>query len=522
MPSSVGAIPGSCEIHPRWVSPAAGRRGERGLTHYQALTERPDHVAAVRRSRQEVSVLPDTRSDPEPAAGAEPSPEEKAELERLRAEEADERAEVERLRAEVTALRSQENGKAHRRRISWRTPVSLVLIIVGCILAPVSVLGVWAGNEVSDTGRWVATVEPLVHDPAMQNYLTDQITNQITSRINITGTVNQAAAQLNSRGLPKISSLLNQFAPQIASSVTGFIHSTVHSVVSSQAFATAWVQVNTVAHQALVKVLSGQGGGAISTSNGQIVLNLGPLIAVAKQDLVAKGFKLASSIPPVTPTLALFQAKDLGKAQTLYRLVKAGRIVTPLVALLFIAAGVYAARGRRRALVGAGLGLVASMLVLAIILLIARSVYLSSVPSSTLPSDAAASVFDAFVHFIKVGLRVVLVVGLVVAIGAFFTGPSHTAVQTRSGLTSGIDWIRHYGERRGVSTGPFGQWTYLHPRSLRVGAVALAALIFVFWGEPTALVVIVIVVVLLVVLGLIELIGRPPVTPEVAAHAEGS
>ena len=392
-----------------------------------------------------------------------------------------------------------------------------MLITLGCILAPVSVLGVWAGNEVSNTGRWVATVEPLVHDPAMQNYLTDQITNQITSRINITGTVNQAATQLNSRGLPKIASLLNQFGPQIASSVTGFIHSTVHSVVSSQAFATAWVQVNTVAHQALVQVLSGQGGGAISTSNGQIVLNLGPLIAVAKQDLVAHGFKLASNIPPVTPTLALFQAKDLGKAQSFYRLIKAGKIVLPILALILIAAGVYVARGRRRALVGAGLGLAASMLVLAIGLLIARSIYLSSVPSSTLPSDAAASVFDAFVHFIKVGLRVVLAVGLVVAIGAYFTGPSHTAVRTRSALASGIDWIRHYGERKGLSTGPVGQWTYLHRRSLRVGAVALVTLIFVFWGEPTALVVIVLVIVLLVLLGLIELIGTPTATPVPAA-----
>jgi hypothetical protein len=37
--------------------------------------------------------------------------------------------------------------------------------------------------------------------------------------------------------------------------------------------------------------------------------------------------------------------------------------------------------------------------------------------------------------------------------------------------------------------------------------VALAALVFVFWGQPTAAVVIVIAVILLVVLGLIELIG---------------
>jgi hypothetical protein len=43
--------------------------------------------------------------------------------------------------------------------------------------------------------------------------------------------------------------------------------------------------------------------------------------------------------------------------------------------------------------------------------------------------------------------------------------------------------------------------------------VALAALIFVFWGRPTAAVVIVLAIVLLVILGLIELIGRPPAQP---------
>jgi hypothetical protein len=426
----------------------------------------------------------------------------------------EERAELERLRAKTAELQSQ--GPAHRRRFSWRAIVAVVLIVLGCVLAPVAVLGVWAGNEVSDTGRWVATVEPLIHDPAIQNVLTDKITDQITSQLNITGTINQAATQLNSKGLPRISTLLNTFSPQIASAVTGFIHSTVHTVISSKAMANAWVQVNTVAHQAVVKVLSGEGGGAISTSNGQIVLNLGPLIAVAKQDLLARGFSLASNIPPVSPTLALFQAKDLGKAQAGYRLIKALKIVLPILVVLLLAGGVYVARGRRRALVAAALGLVASMLVLAIGLLIARSIYLSSVPSSVLPSDAAAAAFDAMVHFIKVGLRVVLAVGLVVAIGVFFTGPSHTAVQTRSALKSGMARIRNFGERKGVSAGPFGQWTYAHRRGLRIGAVALFALIFVFWGQPTALVVILLVVLLLVVLGLIEVVARPGAEPQAA------
>jgi hypothetical protein len=451
----------------------------------------------------------------EPGPGTEShelSPDERAELERLRVET----AELERLRAEKAELHSQ--GVARRRRIGLRTPVAIVLIVLGCVLAPVAVLGVWAGNQVSDTGQWVATVQPLIRDPAIQNVLTDRITNEITSRLNITGNVNQAAAQLNSKGLTRIGSLLTTFGPQIASSVTGFVHSTVHSVIASPAMANAWVQVNTVAHQSLVNLLSGRGNGALSTSNGQIVLNLGPLITVAKQDLVARGFSLANSIPNINPTVALFEAKNLGKAQSGYRLVSDLPIIAPIVVFVVLGAGVFVARGRRRALVGAGLGLAASMLVLAIGLLIARSIYLSSVPSSVLPSDAAAAAYDAFVHFIKISLRVVLAVGLVVALGAFFTGPSRAAVATRSGLKSGMERIRNFGERRGVSAGPVGRWTYLHRRILRVSAVALVGLIFVFWGQPTAVVVIVLVVVLLVLLGLIELIGRPAAVPETAGQ----
>ena len=435
----------------------------------------------------------------------------------------DERAELERLRAESAKGEGQGEGQGaggkRRRHLSWRTPVSIILIVLGCILGPVAVLGAWAGTEVSDTGRWVATVEPLIHDPAIQNVLTDKITTEITSRLNITGTVNQAAAQLNDRGLTRISSLLTTFGPQIASAATGFIHSTVHTVVTSPQAAKIWVQVNTTAHQALVKVLSGEGNGAISTANGQITLNLGPFIAVVKQDLIQHGFALASNIPPISPTVALFQANDLGKAQAAYRLIKTLKIVLPILALALLAGGVWVARKRRRALIGATLGLAASMVVLAIGLVIARSIYLNSVPPTVLPGDAAAAAFDAMVYFIRVSLRVVLAVALVVAIGAFITGPSRAAIQTRSGLKSGAGWVRNFGERRGVSTGPVGEWTYAHRRILRIAAVALMAVIFVFWGHPTLVVVIVLVVILLVLLGLIELIGRPPAAePETAAQ----
>jgi Flp pilus assembly protein TadB len=61
-------------------------------------------------------------------------------------------------------------------------------------------------------------------------------------------------------------------------------------------------------------------------------------------------------------------------------------------------------------------------------------------------------------------------------------------------FSSGLGRIRGGGQ-----SGPASRWTHAHLHALRIGAVALAALIFVFWGRPTAAVTIVIAVLLLVV-----------------------
>jgi len=429
----------------------------------------------------------------------------------------DERAELKRLRTEVTDLRKGPD-RPRRRRVSWRTPVSALLIVIGCVLAPVAVVGVWTANQVSDTNRYIANVEPLIHDPAIQNALTDKVTTAITSHLNVVGYTNQAAALLTSKGLPRVGTLLKTFGPSIASAVAGFVHNTVHKVVTSPQFANAWIQVNRVAHQSLVKALSGQGG-SITVSNGQVTLDLAPFIAIVKQALVKRGFTLVNSLPPIHPTLALFSSKTLVQAQTLYRLINDLKIILPILSLLLIAAGVYIARQHRRALIGAGLGFAASMLVLGAALLVFRGVYLNSVPNSVFPANAAAAAFDTLVRFIKEALRVLLVVGLIVAIGAFFTGPSTTAVRTRAGFVSAFDWLRSSGERKGLSTGPAGRWTYAHRHALRISAVGLAAVIFVFQGRPTAGSVIVLVILLLLVLGLIELIGRPPAKTEIASQS---
>jgi hypothetical protein len=361
-----------------------------------------------------------------------------------------------------------------------------------------------------------------VHNPAVQGALADKITNQITASLNVKALADQVGTELSGRGLTRAGALLTNFAPSIASSVDGFIHSQVLRIVSSPAFAKAWVQANQVAHGQLVAALSGRTGGAISSSNGQVSISLGPFIAVVKKDLSARGFTLVNSIPAINPTFPLFSTRELVRAQSGYRLINDLKIALPILSLLLMGAGIYIARQHRRALIGAGLGLAASMLVLAAGLAIARGIYLNSVPSNVLPSDAAAALFDTFIRFIKFGLRALLAIGLIVAAGAFLTGPSVTAVRTRRAFGSGLSRVRRRGELAGLRTGPVGTWTYAHRKGLRISAVALVAVVFVFSGQPTALLVVLLVILLLVALGLIELIGRPPVRPETAAHVGAS
>lgn len=78
------------------------------------------------------------------------------------------------------------------------------------------------------------------------------------------------------------------------------------------------------------------------------------------------------------------------------------------------------------------------------------------------------------------------------------------------GLKAGLGWIRSSGENADGRTGPAGTWTYAHRKGLRISAVAVAAVVFVFWSQPTGMVALIIAIILLAVLGLIELLGRPP------------
>src|SRR5206468_3558962 len=115
----------------------------------------------------------------------------------------------------------------------------------------------------------------------------------------------------------------------------------------------------------------------------------------------SRGLTAVKLVPEVHPTVKVADAKTLVRAQGAYSALNTLANVLPWVVLLLFVVGIYLARNRYRALVGSGLGLALSMVVLAAGLLIARSLLISEVPSRAAP--ATGSGFDILVHYLRLG-----------------------------------------------------------------------------------------------------------------------
>ena len=87
-------------------------------------------------------------------------------------------------------------------------------------------------------------------------------------------------------------------------------------------FTSAWNRALQVAHQQVTTVLAGDAS-AISIKNGMAVLDLGVFIDAAKQQTREVRVHGRREVPEVHPTIPLFPAEGLVRAQTAYQILNA-------------------------------------------------------------------------------------------------------------------------------------------------------------------------------------------------------
>ncbi|WP_055587609.1 hypothetical protein [Peterkaempfera griseoplana] len=388
------------------------------------------------------------------------------------------------LRQRVAAL--EEHGpppavRRHRVRTTW----SVLLIVLAALLSILSVVAVWADSIVGDTDRYVATVAPLASNPDIQQAVTRRTTDVVLDRVDVPSVVDRLASAAQQKGVPpQAADLLTHLSGPIRTGLGDLVGSTVQRVVSSSAFATIWTEANRAVHASLDKALTGKGGGAVSLQDNQVAIDLGPVVARVKDELVKAGFAPAARIPAVHTRFVVFASRDIGRVRTGVRLLQLAGGWLPVVTVLIAAAGVLLAAGRRRALVGAALGVAAAMLVLGVALAAFRAIYLDRLPPGV-STAAATAVFDALVRFLRSAVRALFALAAVTALGGFLIGPSRPAVTVRAVCRNGIGAVRGTAASAGLRLGAVGRFVHRRKRPLGVLILAVGAVVLLTWSYPT-------------------------------------
>lgn len=384
-----------------------------------------------------------------------------------------------------------------------RRVVVIVLVIIGCVLAPISVIGIWARNTLLDSGQYVDTVAPLAEDRAIQEALADRVATRLFESIDVEEELTEA--------LPPEADFVTPF---IADGLERFVHDITLRFAESDQFPRLWDRINRRAHTAVLAVLEGEGTETVDTRDGRVVLDVSAVIDRVSERLADLGvdvFEDASG-ERLPSELVLFESAGLTKAQSGVRLLDTLAYVLPLITLLLFATAVALSTNRRRTGARAALGVAFSMALVLTAFNLGRGFYLDAIEDAGRSTDAAAAAFDQVLGFLRLSLRATFVLAVAVAVGVWLAGPGRLASRVRTGV---VGLVR--GEGGGNETA-VGRFVAAYRVPLRLLVVALGLVVLVVLSHPGPAAVLIIAGLVLIGLLLIEFLARAaPKTTEPAA-----
>ena len=388
-------------------------------------------------------------------------------------------------------MANEEAGpKSPTRAPWWRRGLAVILLIVGCVLAPISVLGIWARTSLLESDGYVETVGPLVDDPAIQEALATRVTDRLFEQVDVEDAIAGA--------LPDRAAFV---APFVSDGLHGFVHDRGLQLVASDQFSELWKRVNRRAHAQVLAVLEGEGTETVATRQrtGR------PRPATSRRP--REGATRRSGHRRLRRRRGgdTVHAVRVGRAQE--RAVGGpapgeGHVCAPGGLVAPDRGGGRAGsrppphaavgRPRPRVLDGCRVDRVQP----------GRSAYLDAIEDAGRNTDAAAAAYDQVLDFLRISLRTAMVLGVVVALGAWLAGPGRLATKIRGGV-AGL--VRRGGDADATPTATF---VHEHRVALRVAVFAVGFGILVVMSHPGPIAVLVIGILVIVALLLVEFLGR--------------
>jgi hypothetical protein len=318
-------------------------------------------------------------------------------------------------------------------RASGHPHIVAALLVLATLVAFLAIFSIWVNRQALNTDNWVNTSDKLLQNDEVKTQLSNYLAEELFANVDV-------QAELEKTFPPRLAPLagpaaggLHQLAPKVAE----------RALETSQA-ESAWSTANRGAHETLLKILNDEGS-AVSTNNGEVILDLKALLSESSGQLGVAG-KLASKIPPDAAQLTILKSDQLSMAQDISKLVRKLPIVLTLLALLLYGLAIYLAGPRRRqALRSVGFGFV----VAGVLSLLLRGIAGNTVIDALAGNESVKPAVEA-VWSIGTALLVTVAVsgitfGILLVIAAWLAGP------TRIGSALRREAAPYLRERRGTT-----------------------------------------------------------------------
>jgi hypothetical protein len=290
-----------------------------------------------------------------------------------------------------------------------------VLIGLATVLTVAAIFSIWANRQALNTDNWVNTSDKLLQNKEVQSQLSTYIAAQLFANVDVQAELAKALPpQLKPLAGPAAGGL-SQLAPQVAEK----------ALATSQVQA-LWEQANRAAHESLLELLDG-GGKTLSTSGGQVSLDLGSLLAQIGGQ-IGVGDAIASKIPPEAGKLTILESDQISTAQDVAQGIRGLPIVLTLLVLILYGLAVYLAGPRRRkALRSVGLGFVFAGALALIVRSVAGNEVVGALTSNEAAKPAAEAVWEIGTSLLVTVATSAIAFGVLVFLGAWLAGPTRLA-----------------------------------------------------------------------------------------------
>jgi hypothetical protein len=290
----------------------------------------------------------------------------------------------------------------------WRQPIAAMLLVLGCLIAPLALAGLWLHVNIMDVDGYVATITPVADDPAVQKAVADVLTDQVFGALDVD--------QILSGSLPPA---LGFISGSLGAQLENLTRKLTEQAVSSGAFRGFWAAANRRVHPILLKAIKSKGKLNLTT-DGLVSLDLVEVTRNITDLLTTSGIALPEVLPEALTTgnVVLLDSRPLARAGKVILALDGLYWLLPLVVLAFLLGSVLVASRRLRTAIYVGVGLLLAMAALEAGVAVGRAYYLGATDDAGIPHDASAALWRVVTSSLRLWGWAVLVVGVVVALAA--------------------------------------------------------------------------------------------------------